>query len=228
MLVYNKLDLCKNCIIHNLNNSALDNVEFLIWCNSQLVDVKNFIISLRHPKISKIFISDKNIGVSAYNHLIEQSKSNYILELDDDAIAPYEFDKVMVELYDTLPSDVGLLGLDMSWGKKTFATRYSFTDYTHYKNAYGDKYRIYEQGKADLIPGTCRMSRRELWTKCGGHPKVLYGSDLKVNKNALAHNFKTSILLTAKGKYVIHKPDPNTQVQNWKMRTCKIANKNAS
>ena len=223
ILVFNKYQTAKYCVEAALSNSTLHmgEVEFLIWCNSPIDITKTWIKGLKNPKISKIFISDKNIGVSAYNYLMQYATGEYFIELDDDVVPPEGYDKALFDGMAVVPEDVALMGIDMTWGgrKTTFGTRYPDLEFPVVKCG-NNIIRIYSEGDSDLVPGTCRISHRSFWNKIN-HPVVLYGTDLAINKKAFANGYKTAYMMSVNGEVVIHRPSSEQMTREWKHKTLK-------
>ncbi|KKL10427.1 hypothetical protein LCGC14_2555940, partial [marine sediment metagenome] len=147
-------------------------------------------------RVTKIFGSNKNIGVEAINNLAEEAKGKYILKVDDDVFVPKNFAKRLICAYEEVNEEKLLfLGWDMAWQDSTFATR---SGKKLYRGENGktivlsnkDKVLITYHPSKWMINGACRLCKRETFLEIGGHPKgVIYGVDHLISREAEKHGY---------------------------------------
>jgi len=222
VLTYNRVQLSRRCIISAIGNMGRGSHEFYVWDNNSKDNTAEWLSKYgrENNRITKVFFSDKNIGVHAYNNIFEYSGASYVIELDDDAIPPYGYADRMLETYKWLEKKykIGLLGLNMNWGALTFTKRnVALEKWQRYKSPFGDFYVVYEKGKTDLVPGTCRMSSRKVWDELEGQPDRLYGTDKIMNDKSFEKGHVNIMLDGIGGKAMQHFCDEsNMSFRNWK------------
>lgn len=162
--------------------------EVLIWDNGSTDGTLDWLFEQQriYPNI-KIFFSDTNLGVTAFNQLAKEATGKYILKIDDDVIVPQNFAARLVDAFEAVnDSKLAYLGWDMQWGKETFATRRGLSVYVNMgqiiKLSPTDTIYISHYPSKWMVNGVCRLSLRDVFLELGGHPEhILYGSDHHVS-----------------------------------------------
>ena len=166
--------------------------EVLIWDNNSKDGMYDWIEEYGRAdcRITKVFGSNRNIGMEAINYLATESNGEYLLKVDDDLDLPQDFARRLVEAYEKVKEKkIAFLSWDMKWAEKTFATR---SGMKLYKNSIGkvvnlgiDRVLINYNPSLWLVNGACRLSPRNKFFEIGCHPKgLIYGIDHAVSSQA--------------------------------------------
>lgn len=81
---YKRLALFKKCFESATKNPGIEDYEFFIWDNGSGDDMYEYLTSIRDPRV-RVQLSD-NVGSVAYRHMVEKTKGEHIVILDDDVI----------------------------------------------------------------------------------------------------------------------------------------------
>ena len=102
MLTYNRLETSSACIQHVLNNVGEIDYEFLVWDNGSIDGTYDWLEEYGRAdcRITKVFGSNKNLGMEAINELARAAKGKYLLKLDDDIIVPESFAERLINAYE--------------------------------------------------------------------------------------------------------------------------------
>jgi len=224
-ICYSRKELSKICLMECLDNLGMV-CDFYVWDNNSTDGTAEWIRDLNDSRITKTYFSDKNIGVSAYNYIFQDSGADYYVELDDDAIPPNNYVFKMYKNYKWLEQkygNIGFLGIDFwPFGRAvsgTFAGSDSFKNVETIESPYGEEILITSLGVGGIIPGTCRMSSRKVWNLIGGQPDCLYGTDKMMNVKVLAKGMVGAYIKSIEGELVSHLYgfDSDTYT-NWKKK----------
>jgi GT2 family glycosyltransferase len=172
--------------------------EILVWDNASedgtfdwLCDYKNL-----NSNVSFIHSSEVNYGVEAINFLARKARGKYLIKIDDDILPPPDFAKRIVEAYEEVNEQkLAFLSWDMPWRTSSFALR---SGKKLYSGERGKTYplrsseTVYVSYHPDrwLVNGACRLCKKDVFLKVGGHPHgVKYGVDYMISKAAARHGY---------------------------------------
>jgi GT2 family glycosyltransferase len=204
ILTYNRIDVSSKFIPKILDKIGPIPNEILIWDNGSEDGTFDWIYTFGQAdnRITKVFGSDKNIGMEGTNYMAQEARGKYIIKVDDDITVPHDFAKRLVDAYETANEEKLLfLAWDMPWKGgtnavgSTFATR---SGLTLYKDTKGKTIQISQKEHVLInynpdewmVNGACRLSPRETFLEIGGHPKgIIYGVDRHVSRVAHQHGY---------------------------------------
>jgi GT2 family glycosyltransferase len=198
-LTYNRIELTSKHLPSVIRRIGKIDHEVLIWDNGSTDGSYDWLCQYAQtdPSVSKIFGSDKNIGMEAFNFLAAESSGKYILKIDDDISVPDRFAERLVAAFERVNEPkLAFLGWDMWWpspsrtSKTTFATRsglwlYEGTNGKTINLGKSERVYIHYDPARFMVNGVCRLSLKQKFFDLGGHPKgLLYGVDRPVSKAA--------------------------------------------
>lgn len=167
------------------------------------------------PQEIKIVGSTCNLGMEAFNRIAAMGEGQYFLKIDDDLEVPRNFAQRLVRAHKLIDDEKLLyLSWDLQWaGTASFALR-SGTQMYRDDRGYQAKIKggtglITNWGHKWLVNGACRLSPRDKFLQCGGHPKgALYGIDFRVSKAAYKHGYRVGFWHVP-GELIIHCEEPD-------------------
>lgn len=234
ILTYNRLGVASKYVPEILKNVGDIDCEILFWDNGSTDGTYDWLEQYKHTdqRISHVFGSEKNFGLESVNFLAKEAKGEYILKIDDDVEVPKRFAERLVKAYEEIKLEkLCFLGYDMAWGDKTFATRSGFRLYRQplgeikvLSNRTDKVYINYTPSKW-MVNGVCRLSKRDVFLKIGGHPEGrIYGVDYEVSRRAEEHGYMVGFYNTK--DLVIHhgtKDDKKLrELKDSQLRTYKV------
>ncbi len=108
VLTYDRVQLLRQCVENVLLRTSDATREIVIWNNGSTDGTREYLDTLDDPRI-RVVNHPTNIGLNAYAILFPETRSDYLLELDDDVVdAPPDWDRSLMEAYDRLP-EIGYL-----------------------------------------------------------------------------------------------------------------------
>ena len=121
MLTWNRRQFIEMCLDSFYQNVSLNcDYQFLLIDNgSDDGTVETLKKRQANDTNLKVFYNKKNKGLNEYKKLLNRSKGDYIIIIDDDVIEfPKDFDLLMVNYLDSFP-DFGFLALDVIQNEHT-------------------------------------------------------------------------------------------------------------
>ena len=225
ILTHNRCKLSKEFIPKIIENIGETDTDVLIWDNGSTDGSFDWLCcyGLREPRVSFVCSSPKNYGLEAINFLAEQSKSKYIVKVDDDIEVPFGFVDDLIQAYEEV-NDERLLHItyDMKWHTgKSFALRSGRKVFKRFGEIrrVGNKHEILIIKKPSkfMVNGVCRLCEREKFLNIGGHPAgCLYGIDKKVSEIAEQNEYWCAFLNT--GSLIEHKGVDSKEYREFKDR----------
>jgi GT2 family glycosyltransferase len=164
-VTYNRLHLLRQCVENAILRTSDLTREIVIWNNASTDGTREYLDSLDDPRI-RIVHHPKNIGVNAYAVAFPQTRSEFLVELDDDITdAPPDWDKALLEAYKRLP---GIGFLEAKLEDDGHSPR---ADLLYRKQA--DRYELREVNGVRILAGgpvggACTITDRELFDRVGG------------------------------------------------------------
>ena len=225
MLTYNRLETSSACIQHVLNNVGEIDYEFLVWDNGSIDGTYDWLEEYGRAdcRITKVFGSNKNLGMEAINELARAAKGKYLLKLDDDIIVPESFAERLINAYEKVNEPKLLfLGWDMQWKHdRSFATRSGMHLYKEKEgkivNLGSGRVLISFWPGTWMVNGVCRLCERKKFLKIGGHPKgIKYGVDHRMSIVAEKYGYWIGFFNTE--DLIIHHGHDSKQLRAWKDR----------
>lgn len=164
-VTYNRLHLLRQCVENAIMRTSEQTREIVIWNNASTDGTREYLDSLDDPRI-RIVHHPKNIGVNAYAIAFPQTRSEFLLELDDDITnAPQDWDKALLEAYKRLP-EIGFLEAKLEDdGHSPRADLLYRKQADRYELRVVNGVRILEGGP---VGGACTITSRELFDRVGG------------------------------------------------------------
>jgi GT2 family glycosyltransferase len=112
VLTRDRLPLLRRCVENVLARTSDATREILLWDNASTDGTSEYLDSLADPRIV-VHHSDENIGQNAYAEAVRMTRSDYIVELDDDVTgAPDAWDATLLRAFVQLP-EIGFLAADL-------------------------------------------------------------------------------------------------------------------
>jgi GT2 family glycosyltransferase len=165
VLTYNRVHLLEQCVERVIGRASELTSEVVIWNNGSSDGTGAFLESLDDPRIS-VVNQDRNIGPNAYDEALSRTRSDYIVELDDDVIdAPPRWDEALLRAFERLPG-VGLLSANLANNPHDVTAGIMY-------GVNADLYRVEEVNGVSLkiggpIGGGCAITSREIYDRVGG------------------------------------------------------------
>jgi GT2 family glycosyltransferase len=164
VLTYNRAHLLRKCVENVLLRTSDATREIVIWDNASTDATPEYLASLDDPRI-RVIRSDDNIGQNAYSRAFRQTRSPYLVEVDDDVVdAPAGWDAMLRDAFERLP-DVGFLAADLEDDPNDEASRFRHHIRPH-------EYTLVEENGVRVLHGPtgggCAMTSRELNERVGG------------------------------------------------------------
>ena len=162
VLTHNRVHLLRKCVENVLASTSTRTREIVIWNNGSGDATRDYLDTLADPRL-RIVHSDANVGMNAYARAFAMTSAEFLVELDDDVVdAPHEWDAVLLDAYNRLPT-IGYLSADLRDDPHDSATHH--------------RYHVYEYTEEELngvrllkgpVGGVCSITSRELNDRVGG------------------------------------------------------------
>jgi rhamnopyranosyl-N-acetylglucosaminyl-diphospho-decaprenol beta-1,3/1,4-galactofuranosyltransferase len=167
VITHSRVDLLRKCVENVLSRTSTATTEIVIWNNASTDGTRIFLDSLTDPRV-RVVHHPENIGVNAYARAFQQTRADYLIDLDDDVVgAPDEWDRMLLDAYRRLP-EVGFLAADLAEDEHDEA---SLIRHRHRP----DQYVEFEQAGIRLLDGPtggcCAITDRVLHDRVGGFPQ---------------------------------------------------------
>ncbi|RPJ54906.1 MAG: glycosyltransferase, partial [Dehalococcoidia bacterium] len=172
IITYNRLELSKKAIPQIVSNIGDIDAEIIVWDNNSQDDTVKWLneFSELDNRIT-VIPCNENIGVEAFNEIVNILDSEFIIKVDNDILVPESFAEVMVDIYEYLDdSRLAYLGWDLKWvGDKTFALRREGHHYFRPPNGRIERYLpgvdvfICEKIEDYFMNGSCRLSKNSIF-----------------------------------------------------------------
>lgn len=164
VLTNNRVHLLRQCVENVIGVTSPSTREIVIWNNGSTDGTRAYLDTLSDPRL-RIVHHETNIGQNAYARAFELTSAAYMVELDDDVVAaPPEWDRILLEAFERLPS-VGFLAADLEDDPYDEATDYRY-------RIRPDEYTPYELNGVSLLKGptggACAMTSRRVYSEVGG------------------------------------------------------------
>lgn len=194
VLTHNRLHLLKQCVENVLLRTSPATREIVVWDNASTDGTAEFLASLEDERI-RVLRSETNIGQNGYARAFRQTRSPYLIEVDDDVTdAPASWDATLLHAFKRLP-DVGFLAADLEDDPNDEASRYRHQIRAHL-------YTLVEENGVRLLQGPagggCAITSRELNERVGGfreYPdKVFWLEDERYIRDIGELGYRASVL----------------------------------
>jgi GT2 family glycosyltransferase len=164
VLTYNRVHLLEQCVENVLLRTSDATKEIIIWNNASTDATAEYLDSLTDPRI-RVVHHDENIGQNAYALAFQLTKSDYLIEVDDDIVdAPERWDATLLAAFRRLPR-IGFLAANLVDDPHD-----TTADVMYRRNAAA--YSIVEEDgirlKVGPTGGGCSITSRELHNRVGG------------------------------------------------------------
>jgi glycosyltransferase involved in cell wall biosynthesis len=127
VITHSRVELLRQCVENVLMGTSPATTEVVIWNNASTDGTKDYLDSLRDPRI-RIVHHSKNIGSNAYEQGFRLTSAQYLVDLDDDVTgAPPEWDRILLDAYDRIPQ-IGFLAADLEEDDNDVASRLRHRD----------------------------------------------------------------------------------------------------
>ena len=165
VVTYNRVHLFRQCVEKVLARTSDATREIIIWDNASTDGTREYLDTLDDPRL-EIVRHPENIGVNAYSIAFPETRSTYLLELDDDVVdAPQDWDRALMEAYKRLP-EIGFLEAKLADDGHSIRSDLFYREQR-------DRYRLDEVNGVRILQGgpvggACTITSRELHDRVGG------------------------------------------------------------
>jgi GT2 family glycosyltransferase len=218
VITHSRVHLLRQCVENVLMGTSPSTREIIIWNNASIDGTKDYLDSLRDPRIRVVHHS-KNIGSNAYEQGFRLTSAQYLIDLDDDVTgAPPEWDRTLLEAYDRIPR-LGFLAADLEDDDDDVASRLRHRDRAHmYEEEIVNGLRLLNGPTG----GACAMTSRAVYESVGGFPsypkKSFYLEDAAYIARIEQAGYRKAILADLRVHHTGLRPEdvPPEKVQYWK------------
>jgi GT2 family glycosyltransferase len=164
VLTHNRVDLLRRCVENVLLRTSEATREILIWDNGSADGTAEYLATLDDPRV-RVIRSETNVGHNGYALGFRETRSTYLVELDDDVVeAPAGWDRMLRDAFERLPA-IGFLAADLEDDLLDPASRHRH----HFR---ADEYTLVEENGVRLLRGPagggCAITTRDLKERAGG------------------------------------------------------------
>lgn len=196
VLTHNRAHLLRRCVEDVLLRTSPTTREIVIWNNASEDETRSYLNTLTDPRM-QIIHHPENIGLNAYARAFQLTRSEYLVELDDDVIeAPLNWDKTILDAFLRIPK-IGYLMANLVDDPNDSQARY-----IKYLKEERDAYTSREVNGIRILEGPtggiCTMTSRELYDRVGGFPEdkelVFWHEDAAFVKRIHKLGYRSGIL----------------------------------
>jgi GT2 family glycosyltransferase len=165
VVTYNRLHLLRQCVERVLARVSGATREIVIWDNASTDGTREYLDAIADPRITVVH-HPVNVGVNAYSMAFPGTRSEFLLEVDDDVVdAPPDWDRELMEAYKRLP-EIGFLEAKLADDGHSTRADLLYRSNAHlYTEREVNGVRILDGGP---VGGACTITSRELHDRVGG------------------------------------------------------------
>jgi len=195
VLTHNRLHLLRRCVEDVLLRTSELTSEIVIWDNASGEDTATYLGTIDDARV-RVVLHPENIGTNAYVRAFESTRSEYLVELDDDVIeAPPRWDATMLDAFRRIPK-LGYLAANLRDDPNDSASQY-IKYLREERHAYTAKVENGVRILEGPTGGGCTMTSRALYDQVGGFRQqklVFWHEDAAYVKDLHRLGYRSAVL----------------------------------